>query len=237
MKKYLLLFLALIGAHQLFAQDEGQLPKFYLGASYGTCFSIGDFEDTDPTNPNAGFAKDGQKFDIYGGKFLTEKITLTGTFRYQTFDTEIEDLIEAFNTENPGSEFSGSTEDWKVYYLLVGIAYQVNITQKIDFFPRFGLGPMIANNPGITINAPNAMVTQNFSRSAESGFGMGFELGIGLKTELGRHFALMPTFTFSGGLVTIADVVTTTDNVTVTSDFDPAIQSFNLGLSLAYRFY
>ena len=47
----------------------------------------------------------------------------------------------------------------------------------------------------------------------------------------------MPTFTFSGGLITIPDVIITTDNVSVISDYQPQIQSFNLGLSLAYKIY
>ncbi|MEO1259365.1 MAG: hypothetical protein AAFZ15_11240 [Bacteroidota bacterium] len=50
-------------------------------------------------------------------------------------------------------------------------------------------------------------------------------------------FSLLPTFTFSGGIVTFNDVVTTSDNASVTNDYQPVIQSFNLGLSLGYGFY
>jgi len=146
-------------------------------------------------------------------------------------------LIDIFNVANPGSSFSGSSEDWETYSILVGIAYRVGLSKKLNLFPRIGLGPMVARNPGLSLSAPNATITQNFSRTSETGFGLGYEIGIGLRTDLGRHFALMPTFTFSGGAITIPDVVTTTDNVQVTSDFQPKIQSFNFGLSLAYRFY
>lgn len=237
MKKITLLFVTISISISLFAQDEVEMPKFYLGVSYGTSYSIGDFEDTEISNPDAGFAKDGQKFDLYGGFFLTNKITLTGTFRYQTFDTEIEDLIEAYKAENTGLDFTGSTENWETYYFLFGLAYRIQIGKKFDFFPRLGLGPLIANNPGISINAPNAMVSQNFNRSSETGIGLGYEIGIGLRTDLGKHFSLMPTFTIGGGVVRISDVVTTTDNIEIVSDYEPTIQSFNLGLSLAYRFY
>jgi len=119
----------------------------------------------------------------------------------------------------------------------VGVAYKMVVSRKINFFPRFGLGPLIVNNPGINISSPHSSIANNFSRSSETGLGLGFELGIGLQTDLGRHFAPMPTFAFSGGLVTIPDVVTTTDNIIVTRDYQPVIRSFNLGLSLAYRFY
>ena len=237
MKQFILLLFASTFFNALYSQNEAQDAKLYIGLSYGTSYSIGNFKDTDISNPDAGFAKNGKKIDLYGGRFLNEKVTLTGTFRYQTYETEIEDLIETYTTENPGANFTGSTEDWKAYYFLVGISYKVNVTPKIGLFPRFGVGPLVANNPGITVNAPNETVTNNFSRSSETGFGIGYEMGIGLRSDLGRHFSLMPTFTFSGGLVTIPEVITTTDNIIATSDYQPQIQSFNLGLSLAYRFY
>lgn len=221
----------------LLGQEELELPKSYLGVSYGTSFPIRDFRDTDVSNPDAGFAKNGRKIDFYGGFFLGERTTLTGALRYQIFETEISDLIDTFNVNNPGFEFSGSTENWQVYYLLVGVAYRVKVGKRLKFFPRIGLGPLVANNPGITLTAPNASNTNNFARSSETGVGLGIELGIGLQTDLGRHFSLLPTFTFSRGHATIPEVNTTTDNVTLIDDYKPVIQSFNLGLSLAYKFY
>jgi len=237
MKCSLVVFLLIALGQTLYCQDKEELANFYLGVSYGTSYSLGNFQDTDTSNPDAGFAKNGTKLDIYGGKFLNQKVTLTGVFRYQSFETEIEDLIANLNDENPDADFTGSTEDWEAYYFLVGVAYKMVVSRKINFFPRFGLGPLIVNNPGINISSPHSSIANNFSGSSETGLGLGFELGIGLQTDLGRHFALMPTFAFCGGLVTIPDVVTTTDNIIVTRDYQPVIRSFNLGLSLAYRFY
>jgi|GEM_PF-1846923 hypothetical protein len=226
----------LIGCQSLFAQEE-QNPKFYLGLSYGTSFPIGDFADTDIANLDAGFAKNGRKIDVFGGFFLDEKTTLTGGFRYQSFETEAKDIIEMFNAENPGANFTGSTENWQTYSFLVGLAYRVNVGKRFNFFPRVGVGPLWATNPGITVNAPNATITNNFERSSDTGVGVGYEFGIGFQTNLGKHFSLLPTFTFSGGVVTINDIITVTDNVIIRSDYQPRIQSFNLGLSLGYRFY
>ncbi|MEM9919913.1 MAG: outer membrane beta-barrel protein [Bacteroidota bacterium] len=239
MKQFTLILFVLVFTQPLFSQDEEQRPKFYLGIAYGTSFSLGDFQATDIGNPDAGFAKNGQRFDIYGGYFLNEKqkVTLTAGLRYQKFETEIEDLIESFRDENPGAEVSGKTEDWQVYSFLLGLAYQVNIGRRFNFFPRVGIGPMLVTNPGITIDIPNGIFTNNFERSSESGVGFGYEFGIGLRTDLGRHFSLLPTFTLSGGWVTIQDVTVTTDNIGFMDDYQPFIQSFNIGLSLGYRFY
>ncbi len=236
MKQFTFILLVLVVMQPVFAQEK-QNPKFYVGLSFGTSFSIGDFADTDIRNLDAGFADRGRKFDVYGGFFLNEKLTFTTNLRYQSFETEVEDIIELFKTDNPGVEFIGSTEDWQAYYLLVGLAYQINIGPRFDFYPRIGIGPLVATNPGITVNAPDAVITNNFERSSDTGAGLGYEVGIGFQTELGKHFMLLPTFTFSGGFVTINDVTTTTDNVVVISDYQPIIQSFNLGISVGYRFY
>ncbi len=235
MKKLFFLYLFLSSGF-LFAQDAEE-AKFYIGLSYGTSFTLGDFKDTDIENPDAGFADNGQKFDIYGGYFLNDKITITGTFRYQSFNTDIDDLVNTFRENNPGIEFSGGTEDWQTYYFLVGIAYKLKITKKFNIFPRVGLGPLFVSNPGITINNISGAPIESFNRSSETGAGLGYEFGLGFRTDLGRRFSLMPTFTFSGGIVTINDVVSRTDNIAVSADYSPRIQSFNLGLSLAYRFY
>ena len=160
MKQVIISFLVLIGCQTLFAQEEKPKFRFYLGASYGTSYSIGDFRDTDINNPDAGFAKNGYKIDFFGGFPITEEMIFTTGFRYQ-----------------------------------------------------------------------------NFIRSSETGIGLGGEIGIGLQTNLGKHISLLPTFTFSGGIVTISDVKTTTDNVIAISDYRPRIRSFNLGLSLGYRFF
>jgi len=233
-----LLFLLLFGSVLSGQNASDPLhPKFFLGVSYGTSFSVLDFADTDINNPNAGFAKNGNKIDLYGGTFLGKRVTLSGTLRYQSFATEIEDLIDTFNLTYPNSDFSGSTENWQTYYLLAGIAYRVSIGKRINFFPRFGFGPLVAQNPGISLSSPNIPITNSYNRTSERGLGFGAEFGIGLHTELGKHFSLLPTFTFSGGYVNIKDVVTTNDNTSATSDYQTNIQSFTLGLSLAYRFY
>lgn len=235
MKPFLTSLLLLLSFRSIFGQTDQD--KFYLGVSYGKSFSLGDFGDNGVHNPEAGFADNGNKLDIFGGYFLTDRVTLTSTLRYQTFETETGTLIESYNGENPNANFSGTSEDWKVYYLLVGAAYKFDIYKKFCLFPRFGIGPLVVNNPGISVASPNSAITKNFSRNSGSGIGFGYEIGIGLKTDLGERFALMPTFTFSGGFTTIPDVNTTTDNVIVSRNYDVKIQSFNLGLAIAYKFF
>ncbi|MEO1653992.1 MAG: outer membrane beta-barrel protein [Bacteroidota bacterium] len=236
MKRIFLLFL-LLSSGVLSTQAQEETPKFYLGLSYGRTFPLGDFADSDFTNPDAGFAKSGSKFDIFLGFPIDEKLTVTGVIRYQNFATEIDDLINDFTEANPGVQFTGSTENWQTFYLLAGLAYRIKVSRKFSFSPRFGLGPFFVKNPSVNVMNNGGTILTGFSRSSETGVGLGYELGIGLRNDLGRHFSLMPTFTVSGGFVSIQDVVNATDNVVVTADYSPKILTFNLGLSLAYRFY
>ncbi len=233
------LILALGFSMSLFGQEDKipPRPKFYLGLSYGTSFPVLSFRSSDVTVDNAGFAKDGKKADVYAGYLLNEKWILTGGYRYQFFETDVTEAIETFNANNPGFDFSGTTQNWQVSYLLFGFAYRVDITKRFRIYPRFSLGPMMAKNPGISIEAPNSTITQNFQRSSETGFGIGYELGIGLQTNIGKHFSLMPNFAYCQGQPNIKDVAVTMDNLSTTADYQPRIQTFNLGLSLAYRFY
>lgn len=236
MKQVLTSLTLLIAFQCIFAQTNQEV-SFYIGASVGSAFTLGEFKDTDISNPDAGFAKNGSKLDLFGGYFINDKITLAGTFRYQSFDTEIEDLVNKLNTETPNANFSANTDSWQVYSLLVGAAYKINVYKKFAIFPRIGIGPMLVNNPSINVSSPDPAITQNFIRSTESGFGLGYEFGIGLTGNLGKRLALMPTFIFSGGIATINDVTTVTDNIVVNGNYNVVVQSFNLGISLAYKFY
>lgn len=229
----------LVGCLSIVAQAGLANPKFYLGGSYGTSFSMGDFEDTDIENPDAGFAKNGNKLDVFGGVFLNDRVTFTALFRYQTFDTDIDNVIRSFNESesDPEVSYAGTTEDWKVYNFLLGFGYKLNINNKFSVSPRFGFGPMWVTTPGLEVAATGEGSTRNFSRTSETGLGIGYEVGIGFRSDLGKHISLMPTFTFSGGWATIENVVTTTNNVSVSRDYQPGVESFNLGVSLAYRFY
>lgn len=218
------------------AQDERNF-KFYLGVSYGTSFAVGNFADTDPNNPNAGFADHGRKIDFYAGYFLNKKFTLNGDFRYQFYETNIDNVVNEYNTENPGANLTAESEKWETFYFLVGLSYLQDITKKFHLYPRVALGPMLVSNPAITGVVNTGDGTYNLERSSEVALGLGFEVGVGLRTKLGRHFTLMPTYDFSGGFVSIADVESTNNNISELNDYRPKIRSINLGLSIAYKFY
>lgn len=231
MKKYIFLITFSIATTLVLAQES----KYYFGISYGKSFPVGDFAANDINNPNAGFAESGNKLDVYAGNVLSESVVFTLTFRYQSFDTDTNKLLNSLAGTNQGAIFTGNSNAWKTYYLLAGIAYKLNVSKKTSLYPRIGLGPMFVSNPQFSVTA-NENNNTGVNRSSETGLGLGYEFGIGLKRDLGKNFCLMPTFTFSGGFVTISDVDTTVNNIRTTSNYKPKIITFNLGLSLAYKF-
>ena len=232
MKKHTILVVFLLITTFVIAQES----TYYFGISYGKSFPLGGFAANDIDNGNAGFAESGNKLDVYGGKALSENVTFTLTFRYQNFDTDIDALTNGLETNNQGAIFIGNSDSWETYSLLGGIEYKVSISKKFSIYPRVGLGPMFVSNPQFSITATDENINTAIHRSSETGFGLGYEFGIGLKRDLGKNFCLMPTFTFSSGFVTISDVETTVDNTVTTSNYKPKISTFNLGLSLAYTF-
>ncbi|MEW7290285.1 outer membrane beta-barrel protein [Aquimarina sp. 2304DJ70-9] len=232
-KKWVLIGFLTI-AISAFSQNNND-SKYYLGISAGSSFPLGDFKDASENNENSGFAETGTKFDIYGGYRLEEKIILTGTIRLQNYDINTDDLINTLETNNPGTDFMDNSDNWNVFYVLVGVAYQMNISEKFAVLPRLGIGPMILNSPDVSVTATNGTSTLNYFRDGGSATGFGYEVGIGLKRDLGKRFALMPTFTFTGGFITL-ESVTRVGGVVVYSQYQPNILTFNMGLSLAYKF-
>ncbi len=234
--KILLISLFVLCHLRVAAQSESEESlRYFLGVAYGASIALGDFGDTDVSNADAGFAQNGNRYDLYGGYLLSKHVTLTAGLRYQTFNTDLSEVVNVFTDLNPGTTFSGESGDWRTYYFLLGAAYKLPISKRLVLYPRLGVGPLWAQSPGLEVQATGGVSQNNFSRSSETGFGLGYEIGVGFRTDLGKRFALLPTFTFSGGSVSIAEVETRLNSVTSTRDFTGRIQSFNLGLSLAVR--
>ncbi|MEL6733838.1 MAG: outer membrane beta-barrel protein [Bacteroidota bacterium] len=232
--KLLTFFLLVLSCMQVEAQSD-TTKRYFMGIAVGTSVALGDFQDTSLDNPDAGFAQNGNRYDIYGGYMLSKHVTLTTGVRYQTFETDVQDVVALFNNLRPGITFNGENGDWRSYYVLVGMAYRIPIVRRFQIYPRFALGPLWVRSPGLEVNTDNGVLINNFSRSSETGLGLGYDIGLGLRTNIGKYFALLPTFTFSGGRIRVPNIATNLNNVTTIRDFDTMIQSFNLGLSLAFR--
>jgi len=223
----------------IFKINFAQSPKqatFYIGTSIGKSYALGDFIRNDDEILSPEFSDDGLKIDLYGGFFLNEKITLVGALRFQSFDTEVTSLLPLFEDHTTETGVTTHTEDLRFYSLLTGIAYRIPLFKNFEIIPRFAIGPMIVNIPNTQISS-NDSFTQRYSQEQSSGLGINMEFGIGLRRNLGKRFTLLPTFTLSTAYANINNVKTTIDEQTSFNDLNLNFNLFNLGLSLAYRFY
>ncbi len=209
----------------------------FIGLSFGASFSVGDFGSTDINNINAGFASNGQKLDLYAGKYIKEKVALLGSFRYQQYQTEIDEVTDALRDENPGLEIEGNSGRWRVYGLLFGVAYKLSLGKRFAIYPRFGLGPIAATSPDLEVSATGGSINTLFARTTKTGAGLGYEVGIGFQTNLGKRLVLMPAVTYGGGWFTIHNITNTINDADLERDFQSRIQSINIGLSLAVRLF
>lgn len=237
MKSSLLIIIALVFTSQIYAQENNDDKKYFLGVSYGKSFPLGDFKSTDANGDNSGFAKTGNKFDLFGGYYLDKSYGINALVRYQTYGTNATSLGDELHSLSPNINYAVESTDWKFTSVLVGGFYNVPVSKKMSLHPKAMIGFMFGYSPEIAVSATDGSTTGNLSTESANAAGFAFEFGLGLESKLGKHFALMPTFDFSGGFPSFSDVKTTyASGGSVTRTYNPAILTFNLGLAIAYRF-
>lgn len=100
-------------AAQVDTTQQPEAKKYFVGVAIGTCYPVGNFGATDVGNADAGYAQNGNRYDLYVGYFLNEHITLTAGLRYQRFGTDLSDVEDSFSSINPGVAFRGENGDWQ----------------------------------------------------------------------------------------------------------------------------
>lgn len=243
MRKLILLVLIICSINTIFAQEKDS--KYFIGVSYGKSLPLGDFKDNkidlDEFGNNSGFANNGNKFDIFGGYYLTKDYGITGLIRYQNFTTDANSFANELKRINPTINFAVDSKDWKFASVLAGMFYNYPITKRMSIQPKGMLGLMYGSSPEITVDATNSSNARVVNVESGNSVGMAYEFGIGFKSTFGKHFALMPTFDLSGGILsfknnkTIYSPIGGTVN-TYTNTYNPSILTFNFGLAAAYTF-
>jgi hypothetical protein len=243
MRKIIIFKLMLLININLIAQKKDS--KYFIGVSYGKSFPLGDFKDNkidlDAFGNNSGFAKTGKKIDIFGGYYLNKEYGITGLIRHQTYSTDATSFEQELNRINTTINYSADSKDWAFTSLLGGLFYNYPITKRISIQPKGMIGLMFGSSPEINVKATNSSNTRVVNIESGNSAGMAFEFGIGLKSQLSKRFALMPTFDFSGGLLSFSNrksFYTNSSGIiyTYTKTYYPEILTFNFGLAVAYTF-
>lgn len=237
MKNWISIIFVIVITFNMSGQNTTDESKYYLGVSYGKSFPLGDFKSDGAAGNYAGFAETGNKFDLFGGYNVNEKIGLLALIRTQKFSTDAESLALEAQEIAPGTQFNVESKDWKLISFLMGGVYKVPITKKMSLLPKAMMGVMFAKSPEINVVATNGSISDNSYTKSEATAGFAYEFGIGLVSKLGKHFALMPSFDISGGFLNFNDLQTQYGNGSyLYRDYNPHVLTFNLGLALAYKF-
>jgi hypothetical protein len=243
MKKLILLLLLLLSIQTIYSQNEE--PKYFIGLSYGKSFPLGDFKDNDVDlnsfGKNSGFANTGTKFDFNAGYHIKKNYGAAAVIRYQSFSTDANSFAVELNNISPSVDYKVDSKNWQFTSAYVGMFYVFPITKRISILPKGLIGFMYGTSPEINVDATNQGNTRVISIESGNSFGFAYEIGIGLKSKLGKHFALMPSFNLSNGFLSFKNnkTVYTPEggtSTTYTRTYNPSLLTFNIGLAFAYLF-
>ncbi len=130
--------------------------KIYLGISAGPSFPVGDYGEDNPDDAKSGYAKTGYSLELNAGirilNFL--EVSITG-FRNDN-GTDLGNLVVKLNRDNPGYNFSGSSDSWVIYGAMggFGVSYPVGDNLYGDF--KILGGYLNASSPEIMLSTASS---------------------------------------------------------------------------------
>jgi hypothetical protein len=211
----------------------------YIAVSVGSSIPLQDFKSTNANNANAGFAKNGTKYDILWGKDLKNPHWgVTGLFRFHKNPIDVEALTSVAKTAYSSYDYSISAKDWKLYTLMAGTYYRIPVSKKMTIMPKAMIGLAYIYSPEINVLAENNLgnIATSFTESSHT-ITPSYLFSIGLKSNLYKRIVLVSNFDILGAFTTFNDVKTTYGNDTsITRTKSPSFLTFNYGIGIGYKF-
>lgn len=132
MNKIYLLSILLMFSLNIMAQ--GMLStvggRIYLGISAGPSFPLSSFADDNPQDERSGYANTGYMIELNGGVRLLNLFEISVTGFRNSNGTNITNLVNSYNTSNPGIVFTGESGPWEIYGFLAGIGISFPLPEK-----------------------------------------------------------------------------------------------------------
>ncbi len=241
MKKTITLFCFCLLGFSAFAQENSAsiAKQSYAAVSVGSSISLQDFKSTDGNNVNAGFAKNGTKYDILWGKDLKNPHWgVTGLFRFHKNPVDGGALASIAKTAYPSYDYTISAKDWKLYTLMGGAYYRITVSKKMTIMPKAMIGLAYIYSPEINVVANNnAGNVATSSTESSHTVTPSYLLSIGLKSNLYKRIVLVSNFDILGAFPAFSDVKTTYGNGTsINRTKSPSFLTFNYGIGIGYKF-
>ena len=222
--------------------QENSVPigsQSYIAVSVGSSIPLLDFKSTDGYNAYAGFAKTGKKYDILWGKDLkNSQWGIASLFRLHTNAIDEGALESVAKAANPSYDYTISSEDWKLYTLMGGAYYRIQISKKMTLMPKamLGLANIYSPETNVVANTSSSNVANSYTESSNA-VTPSWLFSIGFKSKLYKRILLVSNFDFLGAFPTFTDVKTTYGNgSSLIRTKSPSFQTFNYGIGIGYNF-
>lgn len=157
--------LILILTSCILPQENGILSnvggKVYIGISAGPSFPVGDYGNDNPGDGKSGFAKTGYNVELSAGIRILNLLELSIVGFRNENGTDLGNLVKSLNQDNPGINFTGSSDSWNIYGVMGG--FGLSYPAGNNFFTDFKIlgGYLNASSPEIklTTSSPDTYVT------------------------------------------------------------------------------
>jgi hypothetical protein len=241
MKKIATLLYFGLSSFSAFSQENStSIDKpSHFAISVGSSIPLLDFKSTDGNNANAGFAKDGTKYDILWGKDLKNpNWGMTSLFRFHKNPIDVGALASIVKTAYPSFDYIISAKDWKLYTLMGGAYYRIPVSKKMTIMPKAMIGLAYIYSPEINVVANNnaGNIATSYTESSNS-ITPTYLFSIGVKSNLYKRIVLVSNFDILGAFPTFSNVKTTYGNGTSNNRTkSPTFLTFNYGFGIGFKF-
>jgi hypothetical protein len=226
----LLLFFS-VSSTNLLGQDKG-----FISLGLGPSFTLGDYASVDATNDNAGFASGGLLFDLSFGYKLSDRLGLAGLVRSQANPVDAEALARAFVV--PGYSLTVQADAYGLGCFFIGGYGSFGINEQLSFETRAMIGYAVTQAPSVNYSYFNLSNSQTirFEQGVASAGAFAYDLGVGLRRNLGKRLGLSTMLDLIGTNPEFEYQVLNFDGTTSFSVVSQPVMALNLTINLAYRF-
>lgn len=226
----LLLFLSL-SSTSLVGQNKG-----FISLGFGPAFAIGDFASVDGSNDNAGYASSGLVFDLSFGYKLSDRFGLAGLVRSQGNRVDADALARA--SALPGYVLTLEADAYGLGGFFLGSYGSFEINESLSFEARALIGYAVTQAPAVNYNYFNPAHNQTirFDQGVASAGAFAYNLGIGIRRNLGKRFDLSSMLDLMGTNPEFEYQVLNFNGTTSYSVVSQPVMTLNLTINIAYRF-
>ena len=222
-------------------------PKAFAGIAVGAAFPQSSFAGTEFEKNDQGYAQNGNYLEVNAGYRFMNNLGGVIMFRGQRHEYDVQTQANQLASEYPGNTIKVESEQWTRTGVMIGLngILPLGPEKRTALELKGMIGSMKAVIPEQTLRASNANEWEeiNFAEADNSAFA--YLAGIALRYNISPRFALSVTGDYLSSEHTFDVTVSSrysgpagsSEALTENAAFTQKIETINVGLGLAYRFF